>query len=203
MLTVILAIYGAASNFSFEVEPDPETFIDADYDELAKVAYNLDDRYIDYHFPLNLTSGTTFVNDSECIDCNTSTPMSYANVSRWHFSDNEALWTGISYTGWTYKYLAAINEANSSMETYAREALVNMTDLFSTIVELTGTDLPQIHYSFSFADLLENDGEGTRHCMYSEVASDTPTSGWTARDHTYKLISFDNEIKSFNLGLKL
>jgi arylsulfatase A-like enzyme len=82
---------------------------------------------------------------------------------------------------------AGVNRVNER-----EEALINMTDLFSTIVELTGTDLPQIHDSFSFADLLENGGEGPRHCMYSEVASDTPTSGWTARDHTYKLISFDN-----------
>jgi hypothetical protein len=82
---------------------------------------------------------------------------------------------------------AGVNRTNER-----EEALVNMTDLFSTIVELTGTDLPQIHDSFSFSDLLETDGAGTRNCMYSEVASETPTSGWTARDHIYKLISFDN-----------
>ncbi|MBA7559998.1 hypothetical protein ES708_01616 [subsurface metagenome] len=126
MISVVLAIYGAASNFSFEVEPDPATFIDADYDDLAEVAYFLDDRYIDYHFPLNLTSGTYFINNT-WDDHTANTPMTYTNVSRWFFSDNEALWTGISYAGWTYKYLAAINEANSTMEIYAQDALVNMT----------------------------------------------------------------------------
>ena len=71
-------------------------------------------------------------------------------------------------------------------------ALINLTDLFSTIVELTGTDLPQIHDSFSFANLLENDGGGIRHCIYSEVLSETASSGWAARDETFKLIRLDN-----------
>jgi len=79
---------------------------------------------------------------------------------------------------------AQVNRTNER-----ESALINSSDLFTTIVELTGTDLPQIHNSFSFKKLLENPGTPPRSCIYAE-ASLNNNSGWTARNETYKVIDF-------------
>ncbi|MFT4761431.1 MAG: arylsulfatase A-like enzyme [Paraglaciecola sp.] len=71
-------------------------------------------------------------------------------------------------------------------------ALVSFSDLFSTIVEMTGTSLSQIHDSFSFFPLLSTTGEGQRDCAYTEVSSDGNSDGWAARNATYKYIELDN-----------
>lgn len=80
-------------------------------------------------------------------------------------------------------------------------ALVNTTDLFATIVELTGTNLTQIHDSYSFKHLLEEAGDGLRDCAYAEVqTSGSLPNGWTARDAEYKLIEFESGIQElYNL----
>lgn len=72
------------------------------------------------------------------------------------------------------------------------DALVSFSDLFSTIVELTGTPLSQIHDSYSFAPLLTAQGDGQRDCMYTEVSSGGNSDGWAARNETYKYIKLDN-----------
>ena len=64
--------------------------------------------------------------------------------------------------------------------------------MFSTMVELTGTPLSQIHDSYSFAPLLAAQGDGKRDCMYTEVSSGGNSDGWAARDETYKYIKLDN-----------
>lgn len=74
--------------------------------------------------------------------------------------------------------------------------LINASDLFTTIVELTGTDLPQIHNSFSFKNLLENSGTSPRNCVYAE-SSTNQANGFAVRDETYKLIELQNESDQF------
>ncbi|MEZ4887875.1 MAG: sulfatase-like hydrolase/transferase [Chitinophagales bacterium] len=74
-------------------------------------------------------------------------------------------------------------------------ALVSFSDLFSTIVELTGTPLSQIHDSYSFAPLLSNSGEGQRDCLYTEISSNN--SGWASRDATFKYIELENGTQEF------
>jgi len=71
-------------------------------------------------------------------------------------------------------------------------ALVSFSDLFSTMVELTGTPLSQIHDSYSFASLLTAQGDGQRDCMYTEVQQGGNADGWAARDETYKYINLAN-----------
>ncbi len=82
---------------------------------------------------------------------------------------------------------AGVNRANER-----EDALISFSDLFSTIVELTGTSLSQIHDSYSFAPLLTAQGDGQRDCMYTEVSSGGNSDGWAARDETFKYISLDN-----------
>ena len=82
---------------------------------------------------------------------------------------------------------AGVNRANER-----EDALVSFSDMFSTIVELTGTPLSQIHDSYSFAPLLTAQGDGQRDCMYTEVLSGGNSDGWASRDETYKYISLAN-----------
>ena len=82
---------------------------------------------------------------------------------------------------------AGVNRVNER-----EDALVSFSDLFSTIVELTGTPLSQIHDSYSFASLLTAQGDGQRDCMYTEVQSGGNSDGWASRDETYKYISLAN-----------
>ncbi len=77
------------------------------------------------------------------------------------------------------------------------DALISFSDFFSTIVELTGTSLPQIHDSYSFASLLTSQGDGPRDCIYTEVIDNTNKDGWTSRDATYKYINFANGTERF------
>ncbi len=121
--TFILNRYQSIADFSFENPPEPASFKEADEDFLNEVAYGLDTRYAKYHLPLNQSAGALFVNDS----ADFGGEVSYTNVSRYYFSDNEALWTGIDYTGWTYKYLTAQQEGNQTMENFAQNVLINMT----------------------------------------------------------------------------
>ena len=77
-------------------------------------------------------------------------------------------------------------------------ALISFTDLFSTIVELTGTTLPEIHDSKSFYPLLTQALPGIRDCAYSEITeSMISPAGWTTRDATFKLIHFYNGTEEF------
>ena len=82
---------------------------------------------------------------------------------------------------------AGVNRMNER-----EDALISFSDLFSTMVELTGTSLPQIHDSYSFASLLSAQGDGQRDCMYTEVSSGGNSDGWASRDETYKYISLAN-----------
>lgn len=77
------------------------------------------------------------------------------------------------------------------------DALVSFSDLFATIIELTGTSLSQIHDSYSFKSLLANQGDGQRDCMYTEVQSGGNSDGWAARDATYKYINLANGTQRF------
>ncbi|MEZ4806562.1 MAG: sulfatase-like hydrolase/transferase [Flavobacteriales bacterium] len=74
-------------------------------------------------------------------------------------------------------------------------ALVNSTDLFTTIIELTGEALPVYEDSRSLVPMLSQSGQTVRDCMYAEV--DDLTTGHANRNARYKLISFANGTEAF------
>jgi hypothetical protein len=115
--------YEGIADFSIDARPDKSSFKTANLTTLEEIAIGLDERYPKYHLPLNQSTSCTFNNDS----MENGGIVSYTNVSSYHFSDNEALWTGIDYVGWTYKYLSAQKENDTVMERYAHDVLINMT----------------------------------------------------------------------------
>jgi hypothetical protein len=90
--------------FSYANPPDPTTFKSANYSRFAEMAEFYDNRYENYHIPLNMSTDTSF-KDVNCTD-----------VNRYHFSDNTGQWTGLAITGWVFKYVTALNERNSTMK---------------------------------------------------------------------------------------
>lgn len=70
-------------------------------------------------------------------------------------------------------------------------ALVNSTDIFATVAELTGAAFTATTDSQSFAGLLSNPNAAAREFNYVEFES-TNVTGWAVRDSRYKLITFDD-----------
>ncbi len=66
-------------------------------------------------------------------------------------------------------------------------ALINTTDLFSTIASLAGVNVDQVHDSTSFEYLLGYDQPSERHFQFSEQSADTGEQ-WALSDGMYKLI---------------
>jgi arylsulfatase A-like enzyme len=66
-------------------------------------------------------------------------------------------------------------------------ALVNTTDIFSTIASLAGVNVAEINDSISFAGLLDGEREEQRSFQYSENVVNE-TEEWAISDGDYKLI---------------
>ncbi len=72
-------------------------------------------------------------------------------------------------------------------------ALVHVLDIYATILELAGADLPGgIYNSLSFKHLLTGESGAKRSYNYSEVGGNFGTQGYTIRDDQYKIIKFDS-----------
>ena len=70
----------------------------------------------------------------------------------------------------------------------AREsALINSTDLFTTFLNIAGSNITEMNNSKSFEHLLTGSAGENREFVYAEV-SGTNNSGYTIRNEQYKLI---------------
>lgn len=76
------------------------------------------------------------------------------------------------------------------------DALVNSTDLFATIVELTGHALPQYEQSRSLVPMFTQSGIEHRSCLRTEV-SGMMNGGQAFRDGRYKVIMKTNGDQEF------
>ena len=74
-------------------------------------------------------------------------------------------------------------------------ALINTTDLFSTIANTTGINATHIHDSYSFSSLFSNENTSERTFIYSET--DDKIVGWALRNQTHKLIQYENGDQEF------
>jgi hypothetical protein len=74
------------------------------------------------------------------------------------------------------------------------ESLINVTDIYSTVLELAGTDLDGgIYNSFSFLPQLQSDSPEERKYNFTINESDNPArSGYTIRNDRYKLLKFED-----------
>jgi arylsulfatase A-like enzyme len=75
----------------------------------------------------------------------------------------------------------------------AREqSLINSSDLFATIAEMTGIKVPVYENSYSFNSLLTSNQPGKRNYNYSQILdSNKSKSGYTIRNEQFKLIVFE------------
>lgn len=78
--------------------------------------------------------------------------------------------------------------------------LINATDLYNTIIEISGNLATQNNDSESFKNLLANAGTGSRNYAFSEISFNDDTSDYTVRSLTHKYIRFsDTSEEFFNL----
>lgn len=83
----------------------------------------------------------------------------------------------------------------------SENALISTVDLFATIAELTGSNLPEINDSKSFKDLFTNVEADSREYVYSEIGLDSGNSDYTIRNSTHKYIRFEDGSEAlFNLS---
>lgn len=81
-------------------------------------------------------------------------------------------------------------------------ALVNTTDLFATIVELTGGVMDVYENSKSLLPLLSQAGLSHRSCLRAESGGTLPQAGWVQRNQTHMYIQGDNsDPELYNLSL--
>lgn len=76
-------------------------------------------------------------------------------------------------------------------------ALINTTDLFATISELTGNSMPEINDSKSFKNLLNDSNVDARDYIYTEIGNETNGSDYTIRNATHKYMLLDNGTERF------
>ncbi len=78
-------------------------------------------------------------------------------------------------------------------------ALINVTDIYATILEHAGGSLPGgIYNSFSFYDLLSNPAAQKRPYNYIDFElTGTGGSDFTIRDNQYKLIQYSSGVQEF------
>ncbi|PHR26513.1 MAG: sulfatase [Fluviicola sp.] len=86
------------------------------------------------------------------------------------------------------------------------DALVNLIDIYATVLDITGSNLPGgIYNSLSFEHLLTSSSLPKRQYNFSEIDSNLTsihTQGFTIRDATYKLIEYHTgQQEMFNLNV--
>jgi arylsulfatase A-like enzyme len=72
------------------------------------------------------------------------------------------------------------------------DALINSTDLYSTIANIAGVSTTNINDSKSFYNLLSSDNSNSREYIYSEIGGSASESDYTIRNNTHKYIKFNN-----------
>ena len=79
--------------------------------------------------------------------------------------------------------------------------LINATDLYDTIIALSGNSTTQNNNSESFKDVLSNSITGNRNYLFSEISYGDGTSDYAIRSLSHKYIRFkDNTEAFFNLS---
>lgn len=92
-----------------------------------------------------------------------------------------------------------VSGANVSRTNVSDNALIQSTDLYATIADISGVNNPNIHESISFKNLLTNTAKHTRNYNFSEGTSNGPAfGGYTIRNEKYKL-TYNEDAKTYFL----
>lgn len=94
-----------------------------------------------------------------------------------------------------------VSGKNVSRVNAIEDALINTTDLFATIADISGTGTTEINDSKSFKELLTTTNAETREYAYTEISRDNG-SDYTIRNATHKYILFsDGDEALYNLSV--
>ena len=76
------------------------------------------------------------------------------------------------------------------------DALINLSDLYTTIANIAGVNVSYINDSYNFNDLLSVSNEGVREYLYSEAGENLNYLNKTIRNNTHKYILFEDGSES-------
>ncbi len=76
------------------------------------------------------------------------------------------------------------------------DALINLSDLYTTIANIAGVNVSYINDSYNFNDLLFVSTEGVREYLYSEAGENLNSLNKTIRNNTHKYILFEDGSES-------
>ncbi len=116
------------------------------------------------------------------------------NEVRQEFEDGQV--KGSIYEGGVHIPMI-IAGAGVSRKNEKENALINITDLYSTIANLSGVSNKSIHNSQSFFDLLSDKNANTRDYIYAEVGKKSGGMDFAIRNKNYKYISFARGKEAF------
>lgn len=126
------------------------------------------------------------------------TPRQVVDVAA--FPQNHA--KGTLYEG-GLKVPLVISGAGISRQNEREDALIHVVDLFPTIADILGGDVPELLDGSSFSPLLSDALADTRTINYAEYVSDS-VSGWAVRSNRYKLIEMaEGSLELFDLTVDL
>ena len=84
----------------------------------------------------------------------------------------------------------------------SEDALINTTDLFSTIADIAGTGTTEINDSKSFKSLFSSSNTNGRDYTYTEIGNDSGNPDYTIRNATHKYIYFEDGSEAlYNLNM--
>jgi arylsulfatase A-like enzyme len=95
-----------------------------------------------------------------------------------------------------------ISGATVSRRGHREDALINSTDLYSTIADIAGIANPDLNDSKSFKSLLSDNTTNKREFVYSEIGNNNGGSDITIRNGTHKYILFGDGTEAlYNLTI--
>jgi len=93
-----------------------------------------------------------------------------------------------------------ISGKNVDRKGETEDALINTTDLFSTIAEIAGINIPEVNDSKSFNSMLTISNQNIRNFVYAEVEHNNGNLDYAIRDNVYKYIKFSDDSEAlYNL----
>ncbi|MHA2000219.1 MAG: hypothetical protein ACTSU9_19090, partial [Promethearchaeota archaeon] len=128
-------LYSTVPMFGMDesVMPDISEFSVANYTELAEMAAFYEQRFEDWHIPLNYTVYTVFNGEN------------YTDVDYYGFTDNAALFSATSMVAYVGKYLAAKRENNNTMKADALRVIKKLSHGMSMLMAVPNGGLGPEH----------------------------------------------------------
>jgi hypothetical protein len=183
-------LYQDFVQFSYDCPPDPATFRSLNNTRMEEMALVYDDLFERNHIPLNFTVDCKYKNDN------------YTEISRYSYSDNGALWTGLSMAAYVSKYLAGVRENNTQL---LNDSLRVVKRLISGMGMLMA--VPNGGLGSDYSGILARGWAGPEHKKIAKMYFKENTRHYNGTgiysNHRWRGYTSNDEFGGFYLGLAM